>query len=173
MPKNKFREYMLLRSRNSQFRPEEYPGFNAVEKIAIAFESGEANGQILKFAAQLRKMNKEVHLLGYVPKKLKELKEPPVFDFFSLNDLNWYGKPKSDDVTNFLKPHYGVYISLNKRAGSPLEFISAAIGSDFNISLKSADYTRFDLIVGLDKENNYEKLFEEILFYLNFINTTR
>jgi len=164
---------MLLRSRNNQFRPEDYPGFNAVQKIAIAFESGKHNAEILKFAAELRKMGKEVKLLGFVPQKRKDLLEPPVFDHFTLNDLNWYGKPKSEDVTEFLKPHYGVYISLNKKPGSPIEFLSAAVGADFNIAVKSADYTRFDLVVGLDESDNYQKVFKEILFYLNFINTTR
>ncbi|MDZ7846666.1 MAG: hypothetical protein U5L96_07785 [Owenweeksia sp.] len=66
--KEKFREFMLLRSRNKDFRPHEYHGLEAVSSVAIAFESGPNDRLIHDFGQKLQALGKQVNYLGYVPK---------------------------------------------------------------------------------------------------------
>lgn len=160
---------MLLRSHNTGFRPSDYPGFDLVKTIAIAFEAGEYDRQILDFAHKMEQAGKTVHLLGYIPRKRKEITDLPRYNHFTKNELNWYGKPKSEDAKAFLKPHYEVFIALNTKNDSPLEFISAAVTADFSVGLRVPCFTRFDLVLE-QKEEGLQKVFEEIEYYLNFIN---
>ena len=160
---------MLLRSRNTKFRPKDYPGFDRVKNMAIAFEAGQYDQQILNFAKQMEQSGKQVHLLGYIPKKRKEVTEFPSYNHFTKTELNWYGKPKSEDVKEFLKPHYGVYSSLNTKNDNPLEFVTAGIGADFSVGLRIPCFTRFDLVLE-QQDEDLQKVFREIEYYLNFIN---
>lgn len=167
---SKFREYMLLRSRKTGFRPNDYPGFDLVESVAIAFEGGEDDKLILDFARKMEKAGKKVNLMAYIPKKRKEITDLPPFDHFTKSELNWFGKPKSEEVKKFLEPHYGVFIVLNRKNDSPLEFITAGVGADFSIGLRIPCFTRFDLVLEQKEETGLQGVFKEIDYYLNFIN---
>ncbi|MDZ7846665.1 MAG: hypothetical protein U5L96_07780 [Owenweeksia sp.] len=94
----------------------------------------------------------------------------PWFHHFTKNELSWYGKPKSEEVRQFVKPHYGVYISFNTKPGSPLQFVNAGIDADFSIGLQHPSFTRFDLVVGQSDGASLQDVFKEMEYYLNFIN---
>lgn len=164
---------MLLRSRKTGFRPNDYPGFDRVESVAIAFETGEDDQLILDFAKQLKGKGKKVNLMAYIPKKRKEITDLPPYEHFTRSELNWFGKPKSEEVKKFLEPHYGVFIVLNRKDDSPLEFITAAVGADFSIGLRIPCFTRFDLVLEQKEESGLQGVFKEIEYYLSFINQKR
>ena len=55
-----------------------------------------------------------VSALGYVNEKDKSFEHMSSlhFDFFSNQELNWYGKPRGMIIENFLKEEYDILIDL-------------------------------------------------------------
>ncbi len=166
----KIRDYALQKSRNISYRPADYPGFEKFKTMAIVFESGKQNSIIQDFARQMEAAGKEVQLLGYIPQKRKEILEPPAFDYFTKSEINWFGKPKSEEVTQFLNGTYQVFITLNESEESPVQFITVAAKADFVVGLSNGKVARIDLLVGAGKTHDYKAVFKEVEYYLKFIN---
>ncbi len=167
----KLRDYFFLRGRNTSFRPADYSGFENWKRMAILFESGNYDEQILDFAKKMKGEGKEVELMGFIPRKRKEVIDVPKFPHFTKTEVKGLGKPKSDDVSAFLKNHFEVFISLNEKRESPLQFIEAATQADFAIGLRKVKYARFDLILESNPNQNIGDIFKEIEYYLKFINS--
>jgi hypothetical protein len=166
----KIRDYMLQKSRNIAYRPLDYPGFEKLKSMALVFESGKQDETILSFAKQMKAAGKEVELLGYIPRKRKEIQSPPEFNHFTKTEVNWYGKPKSGDVKQFLEGTYQVFITLNEREESPIQFVTVAAKADFVVGLSNGKVARIDLLVGSGENYDYNAVFKEVEYYLKFIN---
>ncbi len=166
----KIRDYALQKSRNISYRPADYPGFEKLKSVAIVFESGKQDETIMSFAKQMKTEGKEVHLLGFIPQKRKEMQSPPEFSHFTKDEVNWYGKPKSEEVTQFLNGTYQVFITLNEREESPIQFVTVAAKADFVVGLSNGKVARIDLLVGTGKTHDYKAVFKEVEYYLKFIN---
>lgn len=164
----RIRNYQLTRYRNKQEQPNVYDGFERISSIALIFESSDNDKLVLEFARALRNYGKEVKLLGYIPKKRKDLMDIPPFSHFTKDEMGWTGKPSSEEVDTFLKAHYGALISLNPETDHPLEFMTTQIGADLKIGIKQSE--EFDLVVGQNDNTPWEELFHEIEYYLKFIN---
>ncbi len=164
----RIRNYQLTRYRKKQEHPNRYNGFERLNSIALIFESSDNDKLVLEFARALRNYGKEVKLLGLIPKKRKDLLDIPPYSHFTLDEVGWTGKPSSEDVDNFLKEHYGAFISLNPSEDHPLEFIEFQVNADFKIGVKKAG--EFDLVVGQKEDTPLEDLFHEIEYYMKFIN---
>lgn len=166
----KIRDYMLQKSRNIAYRPVDYPGFEKLKTIAIVFESGKQDDTVKQFARQMEAAGKEVKLLGYIPKKRKEIQTPPDFNHFTKDEVSWFGKPKSEDVKQFLEGTYQVFITLNEREESPIQFVTVAAKADFVVGLSNGKVARIALLVGSGESHDYKTVFKEVEYYLRFIN---
>lgn len=167
----RIRNYQLTRYRKKQEQPNRYDGFDRLNSIALVFESGPQDKLVLEFARSLRSFGKEVKLLGYIPKKRKDLLDIPAFTHFTEDEIGWTGKPNAEDVEKFLKEDYGAFISLNPTEDHPLEFVEIQVKADFKIGIKRSP--QFELVVGQSDETPWEELFHEIEYYLKFINQKR
>ncbi len=167
--KDNIRNYKLRKSA-VDFHPADYPGFKGLKKIAIVWQSGKRDDDLLAFAKMLREHNKEVHLLAYLPVKRKELQTIPPFDHFVKSELNWYGRPRGEVVKNFLARHYGVCLCLGAEEGSPLEFIVRPVTADFKIGNVKNPKLEYDLLIQSGKDKSTEEVLKEVNYYLNFIN---
>lgn len=168
--KNKLRDYLLQKSRNISYRPADYKGYEKMKSIAIVFESGKQDKLIFDFAKKMEEEGKQVQLLGFVNLKRKEIQAPPTFNHFTKDEVNWIGKPKSEEIGSFLNGTYEVFITLNERAESPIQFITVAAKSDFIIGLRNDTVARLDLQVGTGSNHDYKEVFKEAEYYLKFIN---
>lgn len=164
----RIRKYQLTRYRNKQENPSRYNGFDRLNSIALAFQSGPQDKLVLEFARGLRNFGKEVKLMGYIPKKRKDLMDIPPFSHFTADEIGWTGKPSSGDVETFLKTHYDAFISLNAIDEHPIEFIESQVNADFKIGIRPNE--EFELVVDQNGDTPWEDLFHEIEYYLKFIN---
>ncbi len=168
------RTYKLRKSTSMiDFCFTDYLGFEELKKVAIMWQSGKGDVDLLTFAKMLRDYNKEVHLLAYLPVKRKDLKIVPTFDHFVKNELNWYGRPRGDVVTNFLARHYEVCICLGVEEASPLEFIVQQLRTDFKLGNIKNPSLEYHLLIQSGKEKSTEKVLRETSYYLNFINSSK
>jgi hypothetical protein len=91
------------------------------------------------------------------------------FDFFSNDDLNWYGKPQGMVLDNFLKEEYDILIDLTLTNFYPLTYMAVASPAKFKVGRCREDIGVFDLSINNNKDQSLEALIKEITHYLNRI----
>lgn len=87
---------------------------------------------INKFANRLRKEGLRVFQLGFFNSKVEGSFPFPIFN---KKELNWYGKPNSANVEEFLERNLDILINAYTVPNSPLEFISKTSGANFRAGI--------------------------------------
>lgn len=123
------------------------------KKIGILFnaENIKENDTVMAFAGQLKSMQKNIQLLGYLPKREFGFVYP--FPFFTNKETNWLGIPKTGTAGEFYNTPFDLLINFSTTEALPLEYISGASLSSFRIGFnKSDENPNYDLIL-IPKEN--------------------
>ena len=112
-----------------------------------------------------------VSALGYVNEKDKSFEHMSTlhFDFFSNDELNWYGKPQGMVIENFLKEDYDILIDLSLKEFYPLTYLAVASPAKFKVGRCRDDVNVFDLTIDNTNNTSLESLIKEIIHYLNRI----
>jgi len=168
--KERIRNYSLKKLGKPSGEAAPYPGFLSVKRLAIVFEKGPADEAVLAFAEKLKTDGKHVAMLAYIPRKRKEITEYQPYEYFCKDDVNWYGKPNAEVLSNFIKQDFDVLISLNDKDQSPIQFLTVAGKANFTIGLKSSNLKVLDLQVARPDGDDFSPVFKEVDFYLRFIN---
>ena len=105
--KHWFGHWELKRSNIERKRKHQVFNLDDAKRITILFD-GTLPADIKKvkaFVSSLSKGKDMVTVLGYVNEKDKSFEHMSSlhFDFFSNQELNWYGKPQGMIIQNFLK----------------------------------------------------------------------
>ena len=147
--------------------------FSDVRSLGVIYPANEESGfrQVKKLVEALPREIK-VSTLGYSDsKELKEFHiQPEGFRFFCHADLNWYFRPVSDTVREFISTPFDVLIDLSKEEVLPINFVVA----DSHARLITGRYKEnanydFMIMPGEDQRDTY--LFEQIIRYLKMIKT--
>ena len=109
--------------------------------------------------------------MGYVNKKDKSFEHMSIlhFDFFSNEELNWFGKPQGMVIDNFLKEDFDILIDLTLTKFYPLTYLAVASPSKFKVGRTRSDVDVFDLTIDPTKDQDLAVLIEQITHYLNRI----
>lgn len=152
---------------------EGYPGFAAVENIAICSDWKEGdNSRVDQLISELEAKGKKVFVIVYVPLRSKQMNQIPKLSWFCKDHVNWLGKPRTKSVEEFLSRDYGAYIDLNESEGSPADFISATVRAQLKISSSFKEFMDFDLALDLSAKKS-ESPFKQLMYYLEFINNDK
>ena len=170
--KHKFGNWMLKRSNLEEQRVHQVFNLSGARRIAVLFDATEPkNIQMLKSFVNSIAAGKQVSALGYVNKKDKSFEHMSIlhFDFFSNEELNWYGKPQGMVIDNFLKEDFDILIDLTLTKFYPLTYLAVASPSKFKVGRTRTDIDVFDLTIDNTKDQGLEALIEQITHYLNRI----
>ena len=124
------------------------------------------NDIILEFTKKLKSLQKDVQLLGYMPKREFGFVYP--FPFISDKDTSWFGKPGGGTSGFFTRSPFDLMINFCAEECLPLEYISAVSAAKFRVGFdKQIENANYDLIL-IPKENmdisnliqNLEKYFK-------------
>jgi hypothetical protein len=145
--------FRLLLSLKKKY-PERNPvSLERAKTVGILFNAEDipSNDSIVAFAQKLKSLQKEVQLLGYIPKRDFGFNYP--FQFISDKDRNWYGKPKGDTTRYFMQNSFDLLINFCADECLPLEYISAVSPAKFRVGFdKAPENANYDLIL-IPKEN--------------------
>jgi hypothetical protein len=125
------------------------------------------------FVLKLKKSIPKVRSLGYVDKKeLENFHIQPIeFGFFCKKDLDWYGNPKADSISDFIENDYDILIDLQLAETIPLKFISAISKSGFKAGRKPLREPEiYDLMLDVKPYVSLQYFIEQMTLYLNMIN---
>ena len=171
--KHWFGNWKLKRSDLEQKRKRQVFNLSGANRITLLFDATDPKDIIkIKELVKLLSPGKElVSAMGFVNEKDKSFEHMSTlhFDFFSNEDLNWYGKPQGMIIDNFLKEEYDILIDLTLREFYPLTYMAVASPAKFKVGRCREDINVFDLTIDNKKDQSLEVLIKEITHYLNRI----
>ena len=128
--------------------------------------------KIVDFIKNLQKQGKKVFALGFVMNKdvPSFFSSSNSYSFFTLKDLNWYNKPRSTFVTNFLNEKFDLVINLSLEDIFPLQYISGLSKANMRVGKYGEDNGQYyDMMIETDKINDLGSYIEQIAHYLSII----
>lgn len=101
----------------------------------------------------------KVSVLGYVHSKklIDHYLYRKGFDFFTKNNLNWYYRPKSDTVEDFMNKPYDILINLSLEKYYPIQYVLALSPSSFKVGKYFDEPNYMDLMIDIEKEKKAMK----------------
>jgi len=124
---------MMMSEMEKQQIPHANVPFDEAQRIGIIFNATEVTNHIFitEYAAKLRRLNKNVKIMGYIEAERKD--NFLSFPYFSIKDLNWYLRPVSPSVLEFLQQPFDILINAYADDVMPLEYISAFSKARFRV----------------------------------------
>lgn len=145
--------YLFLRLKTKKETARLPLPLNDAKTIGILFYAGDVskNDLLMAFIQQLKSQQKDVQLLGYMPKR--ELGFVFPFPFITEKDTNWYGKPGGGTSGYFTRSAFDLLINFHPEECLPLEYIAAVSSAKFRVGFnKEPENANYDLIL-IPKEN--------------------
>jgi len=135
--------------------------YNATEFISFEI--------IKKLVKDLSTDSKKISVLGYVDSKklIDNYLYRKGFDFFSKNELNWYFKPISSNVEQFMKEPFDLLINLSLEDHFPIRYITALSPATFKTGMYTPHETALDLMIDIEKEKQTMRSLKREIVYVN------
>ena len=119
--------------------------FDKVKTVGILFDATNPDDlEIVKrYVVYMREHRKKVKAIGFFnTKEIPSLAYSKLeYDFLSAKELNWYGKPNSAVVKNFIQEEYDLLIDLNVHDHFVLKYIQKTITGINHITTTSMNHT--------------------------------
>ena len=155
-------------------RPNKF-NFNDVKTVGILFDATSAEDfeLVKRYILYLREYRKRVKAIGFFStKEIPALTYSKLeYDFISLKDLNWYGKPTSMVTKNFIDEEFELLIDLNVNDHFPLRYISALSKAIFKVGkYNEKDTEIYDLMIDADNTKTVKYFLRQVDTYVTMIN---
>lgn len=171
--RHKIGRYLFLKEFGKQSSKQGYITFEKAKSIGILYDStNEKHFELVKkYVKEVREVHhKEVVALGFYNQK--EL--PPMrfsklgLDFFTLKDLNWYHKPMTAVVKNFVQRDFDILIDLHLVNSIPFQYILASSKAKFKIGKYDRLFTPFyDFMLSVSDDTSFSQFLDQVIHYLN------
>jgi hypothetical protein len=143
------------------------------KEIAYNFETAKTMGVIYPFNDNMetvlntlndimQRYDIEVVFVTYFPQdKLPEgvSENTPSWIFFSDHECNWFGKPKTMSINNFINKQFNLLVDLSTEFWFPLQYIIVSSHADFKIGrINSETNNPYDFVLlGSNSEGQFIK----------------
>lgn len=166
-----YASYILSRLNNGPRKVKHSYSLRKSSSIAVLFDATEVkNIKLVKdFVYSFASGKHKVHAMGYINEKYKSFDHFSTlyFDYFSIKNLNWFGKPNGYLVTNFLDYDYDILIDLSLKNYYALNYLLKASTAKFKIGVSKEDITIFDQEINSDEISCLSVLIAKVNDYLN------
>ena len=173
--KIKIASFVLNKKIKKIARTKQVINLNSAKTIGIVFnnKNQKSNDIIKEFVNFLSQKNIQVYIVEFINKKIKtDNYVKKGFNYFSLNDLNWYYKPKSIIVDEFINKELDILIDLSLDSSCyPIQYIDALSKAKFKVGKFYETQNYFDFMINIDKNNDLSFFIEQIKHYLTMINS--
>lgn len=144
---------------------------NQAHKIGILFDATDVSNHIpiSEYAAKLRRLNKTVKIMGYI--QTQGSVNCQSFLIFSKKDLNWYEKPNSPAVLEFMNTPFDILINAYNDDVMPLCYLSSFSKAKFRVGPYMAKRTYIaDFMIDYKGKVPMDKLLMDIHDYFMHFN---
>lgn len=152
--------------------------FHSAKNMGIVFvNDDEWNMKILKDFIQTAKKNDiQISAIGWINEKeiSSKFEEDEIITFLTKKDLNFWGLPNSEKISNFIARKYDILVDFSLYPNIITSFISAKTNAKMKIA-KDMDETKsiFDFLLKLDGNIKQNEFTEQVTYYLNTINLAK
>ncbi len=149
--------------------------FNEIKTVGILFDSSNSEDYDLvkRYVTYLREHTKKVKVLGFFStKNIPTLTYSKLeYDFFSLKELNWVGKPTTHIIDNFINEEFDLLIDLNIHDHFALKYISALSKAKFKVGkYKEKDEEIYDMMIDSDNTQKLKYFLRQVDTYITMLN---
>jgi hypothetical protein len=178
MPLIKIKKYVFERrlsvDRERLSRKLKLRSWNEIKTIGFLYVVPDEQNYIrfTNFVGRLQSQKKEIRALGLLKNKdIPHYCYPRIaFDYFSKKDVSWYGKPGGVKVDDFVKIEFDLLINIESCDNHFFNYIVALSKAHLKAGRYSESCTHiYDVMINDEGEKDYEKLFEQIIGYLNVL----
>ena len=165
----------MLRKELDAVRVRRGYNFNSAHSIGIIYKDiDESFYKAIREYAQFLKANfevKTVKALGYVdeiPKKIPNYQQHALdFDYFSKEDVNWYGKPIKG-IESFINEDFHILLDFSGGGVLPLNYVLKESRACMKVGVKGTMGDRYcDLIIDMGQVAGVDKFVEHLNQYLS------
>ncbi len=147
--------------------------FNTAKSVGILFSSPDHDSfNVIKgFLSFLSEKELKVVALGYIPSKKipQEFLMRKGINFYCNTDLNWYYKPKSEIVDQFINQEFDILFDLSIQEYFTIHYVGSLSKAAFKVG-KQTENSYKDFLIDINKNKTVEYLIEQIKHYLNLLN---
>jgi hypothetical protein len=154
---------LILKSRIKNFKS------SKINSIGVIFDY-DAYCDYDFFRGLIKDMGIMENKIRFIAKVEFEKNKPNSWDsFFSLDNFDWLGRPKSVEIDEFVEQPFDVLISYYKSNQLELNFVTARSKANFKIGLASHDSRLNDLTIDIEPKNT-DVFKTELIKYLTQLN---
>jgi hypothetical protein len=168
---------MLSGKMSKIIRKPHYINFFNIKTIGLVWDASQTEEFVLlsKFHQKMSELNIEVKILGFFPEK-KLPDQYTAIRFLTClkkNEVDFLYRPVTSDSNEFLKTRFDVLIDINFRKQFPLIYLTSLSQAMLKVGLADTrpESSPFDLMISLKKPVNIEEYLEQVLIYLEMINS--
>jgi hypothetical protein len=149
--------------------------FPDIKTVGMLFDASDPEDfeLVKRYVVYLREHGKKVKVIGFFSEKnIPSLTYSKLeYDFFSLKELNWMGKPTSHIIDNFINEEYDLMIDLNIHDHFPLKYISSLSKAKFKVGkYKEEDSVIFDMMIDSDNTQKLKYFLRQVDTYITMLN---
>ena len=154
-----------------------YTNFRSVKSMGLVWDASRPEEFMLlsRFHQKMSEHNIEFRILGLFPGKVLPNQFTAVRYLTCLrkNEIDFFYRPDSKDATVFIEKQFDVLIDINFQKLFPLVYITTLSRARFKVGLADAEPEKspFDLMLSINKPVNIENYLEQIILYLDMINS--
>lgn len=173
-----FKSYLLEKNKEkerSKFqRVQEMMNFEKAYSIAVMYNaSDEGNhNKVSLFVRHLQNMGKNVKAIGFLNYKMipHYCHAKLSFDFITLSDINWFGKPGGKYVEDFLSSDYDMLIDLNLTPEQSMLYIASLANAKFKIGKFSEENKAiYDFMLQGMEDASLNDFLKELIHYMEVL----
>ena len=172
-----FRRCAIAGRKKHLVRNKRFHSFDTARTVGLVFKlDKDANAllpEVLSTMKFLMKKGVDCLAIGYYDGKVlpESIMSTSSISIFTKNELNWYGRPVSDDVDRFLHRGYDIVIDFCREAEIfPVQYVVSSVQTSMIIG--GVQYARcpYDLIIDAQQQCTLRGYVEQIKHYLSIIN---
>jgi Family of unknown function (DUF6913) len=158
-------------------RKPHYIDFFHIKTICLVWDASKTEDFIVltRFHQKMAELGKEVKIFGFYPEKVFPDQYTAIRYLTCLKkrELNLFFIPVNHEAETFIKTEFDVLIDINFKKHFPLVYITTLSRAGLKIGLAGSrpETSPFDLMISMKSPINIEKYLEQVLYYLNMINS--
>lgn len=168
-------EYLLKKELQKARRNRRPAGFKNIKTVGILYIVPEEKEYpfITDFVKFFQENNKIVKVLGFTNCDIIPHYCFPklTYDYFTMKNINWYGKPTHKFVDDFINNDFDLMIDLHTNNNFTLNFIGYTSQAKFKVGMMSeSNLIHYDLLMNVPSDIELSEYLTQIKHYLTNIN---
>jgi len=173
----KIGDVILSKKRERLTRNVSFSNINHIKNIGIVWDASKIEdfASLTKFHQKMHERHIEVKIMGYYPGTNLPNQYTAIRYLSCLrkNEMNLLYQPVSSNADSFINKRFDVLIDINFKKLFPLKYISCMSMAGLKVGLRDTESNNspFDLMIEIKKPVDIENYLDQVIFYLEMINS--